>query len=142
MQTQMTLTRFARNHLSGTALAFGILVSSLTAIATLGVTGDLPGMHDSPARVADTRVSVRASAADAARRQLTMERNDYYEWQRSQVPWGDDSGVATRAEAADAECRQLQQFGGSAQLAHPAQQLVSAADSDTFLDPHERNAER
>jgi hypothetical protein len=86
MQTQTAVKRFALKHLAGTALAFGIMVSSVTAVATHSLTGDLPGQDgNGSARVGDVSVTTRVNAAEAEQRQLTMERVDFAAWRRSQA---------------------------------------------------------
>ena len=85
MQTMkgMHLKRFALNHLGRTAVAFGILVSSLTAVTTLTLTGDLPGIgRHSSAQQVETSVPASQSAAEARQRYLAMERAEYFAWRR------------------------------------------------------------
>jgi hypothetical protein len=86
MQAQMTVKQFVLSHLGGTALAISILVSSVTAVATLSLTGDLPGIGDNgSAHVDDSSATTSDNVSDAVQRQLTMERDDYTAWRRSQA---------------------------------------------------------
>ena len=74
MQQTFSVKRFALNHLGGTALAFGILVSSLTVVTTLGLSGAFPGSRGAgSAQVAAS--SITAPVTDA---QLTA-RQQYWE---------------------------------------------------------------
>jgi hypothetical protein len=107
MQATITTKRFALNHIKGTALAFGILVSSLTAVTTLGITGDLPGQGQPAASAPSSQAATVAAQADAEQRQLAMERDDYIAWRQSQAGSGVTTS-ATAASASEAERRQLQ----------------------------------
>lgn len=84
MQQSIGVKHFALNHLAGTALAFGILVSSLTAAATLSLTGDLPGRGGATS----ANVAPQASAEDAEQRQLAMERNEFLDWRKQNAAAG------------------------------------------------------
>ena len=61
---------FIYDHLAGMALVLSLAVSLLTAVATLSITGDLPGGDSTTS----ASVVPQPSAADAAQRQLDMER--------------------------------------------------------------------
>jgi hypothetical protein len=78
VQHSASSKQFVVNHLASVALVFGIFISSLTVVATLSLTGDLPSIGGDNA----ASVVPQASAEDAARRQLEMERNDFLVWQK------------------------------------------------------------
>jgi hypothetical protein len=108
MQMQTTVKRFALKHIGGTALALGVLLSSLTVAATLSVTGDFPGRgHAESAHVVDSGSSLRVTAAVAEQRQQRMERDDFDGW-HSQTRSGAETSATGGASAADAQRRELQ----------------------------------
>jgi hypothetical protein len=79
----MNLKQFALNHIGRAALAFGILVSCLTAVTTLTLTGDLPGIGSAGStQQVETSAPADHTAAEASRRQLAMEREEYLAWRR------------------------------------------------------------
>lgn len=107
MQTQTTLKRYALKHIGVMAIGFGILVSSLTAAATLSVTGDLPSIsRGGSANVADSGLTPRVTAAAAERLRLHMERDEFAAWRNQWLP-GVDSELTTSGQFADAQRREL-----------------------------------
>ena len=83
MQQILGLKSFAFNHFGGAALAFGIVVSSLTVAATLSVTSDFPGLgHAESAYVSTSGSPLGVAAAMAEQRQLRMDRDDFVAWRR------------------------------------------------------------
>jgi hypothetical protein len=63
-------------------IAAGVLVGSLTTLAAID-------RVDDGAPAAGTQLSARASASDAERRQLAMERDDFAWWQRETIPYAE-----------------------------------------------------
>jgi hypothetical protein len=105
MQAHLTVKQFAITHFGVTALAFGILVSSLTAAATLGLTGEFPGFGDGASAPLANSAST-TMVTDAERRQLMMERADYIAW-RNEDKLAAGSVATTNVQTTDAERRQL-----------------------------------
>jgi hypothetical protein len=79
----MNLKQLALNHVGAAALAFGILVSSLTAVTTLTLTGDLPSIgSDGSALHIETSAPAFQTAAEAKQRYLATERAEYLAWRQ------------------------------------------------------------
>jgi hypothetical protein len=94
MQQTLGLKRFALNHIGGAFLVFGMLVSSLSVVATLSVTGDFPGAgHAESARVATSGSPRRVTAAVAEQHQLRMDRDDFRAWQSQARSMGATSSM-------------------------------------------------
>jgi hypothetical protein len=75
MQATVQTTRSGFNRMKLTLVAAGILVSSVTTVGALSLTGALPGIGG------EETVSMNATAADAQLRALAMDRAEFTEWQ-------------------------------------------------------------
>jgi hypothetical protein len=109
------LKRLAFNHFGSAVLAFGILVSSLTVVATVALAGDLPGLggnaHSQSSSRAEVALPRAASAQDAERRELVMQRSEFTDWRHATASGPavatDDVAIPASASAGDAERRAL-----------------------------------
>ena len=138
------LKRYAVTHVGSTALAFGILVGSLTAGMTLALTGDLPGIGDDGSVQQTTTGAPTLAAAEASQRQLAMERAEYADWRATAMPTGASAAESQSRMDSDVLHNWLHSQGPTDTLQAQASQMDRAdyltwRHSDTLPDDEDHD---